>query len=434
MLVGMGPGRIGSVGVGSDGSVLTADHTASAGVRWMAGMGGLIPSGPAQNHTFVSGDIADPASYWGATAVKILPTWTPTESGSLLFVAPADNGDPNWAAQELAVYIWEGDVANVDYPDATSASGSFGTGTNPQYLFKSMATVFSNFVQAVTYHVTAGQTYTIILNDTSGLAGSTLDLAATMNCLYQFGGWSTLPPPPPVGLVNWSVAKDAAGQLVWVAGPIDDAGVGQSCTAFGGDDAGNSAGGSYSLAEGSLTSTLGFRCHAEGYKTIAGGVTSHAEGYHTHTYRVSEHGTSGGQFTDGSPAQVSTFTACRETADATPSNLVIGYGNGMVQTVDMPLTETTLSTVSGRIGARNSDGSVCKSWSFVATVDRAASTSRMVGSPTITVLAADSGASAWTITLATSTNGVAIVATGQAATTIRWVGSIEIVETRFGQT
>jgi hypothetical protein len=79
------------------------------------------PVGPAQSYTFVSGDASDPASWYGSGAsVKVLMTWTPTISGSQLLLGPVDT-----LSSSYQIYIWKGDVANVDYPDGTAASGSF---------------------------------------------------------------------------------------------------------------------------------------------------------------------------------------------------------------------------------------------------------------------------------------------------------------------
>ena len=133
-----------------------------------------------QSHTFGSGDMADPASWYGATPVKVWGTWTPTVSGTMLLLPPTDV-----AGSSFDLYVWQGDRPNVDYPDATAASGSFSGGVESDSTLGDPAHMV----------VTGGQVYTLILVDWSGTAGNTLSLDALTSSLASFGGLDAPFPP-----------------------------------------------------------------------------------------------------------------------------------------------------------------------------------------------------------------------------------------------
>jgi hypothetical protein len=76
-----------------------------------------------------------------------------------------------------------------------------------------------------------------------------------------------------------------------------------------------------------------------------------------------------------------------------------------------------------------------KAWKLEGAIKRGAGvgTAAIVGTVTTTVLAADTGASTWTVTATadTTNGGLAITVTGQASTTIRWVCKVETTELTF---
>lgn len=77
-----------------------------------------------------------------------------------------------------------------------------------------------------------------------------------------------------------------------------------------------------------------------------------------------------------------------------------------------------------KVSARQSGADVVKGWIITGLVKRTGSTVTIVGTPTISVLGADAGASAWTLTVAVdSTNkAVQLVGTGTSSTYIYWTG------------
>ena len=88
------------------------------------------------------------------------------------------------------------------------------------------------------------------------------------------------------------------------------------------------------------------------------------------------------------------------------------------------------SVIAGVTGAGNT-----KAWTLEGAIKRGAGvgTTAIVGTVTTTIVAADAGASTWTVTATadTTNGGLAITVTGQASTTIRWVAKAETAEMTF---
>lgn len=86
--------------------------------------------------------------------------------------------------------------------------------------------------------------------------------------------------------------------------------------------------------------------------------------------------------------------------------------------------------IAGVTGAGDTKG-----WTVEGVIKRGAGvgTTALVGTPTVTSLYADAGATTWSITATADTTrgGLAITVTGQAATTIRWVAQIRTTEMTY---
>lgn len=89
-----------------------------------------------------------------------------------------------------------------------------------------------------------------------------------------------------------------------------------------------------------------------------------------------------------------------------------------------------VSVIAGVTGAGNT-----KAWTLEGAIKRGANaaSAAIVGTVTTTIVAADAGASTWTVTATANTTlgGLAITVTGQAATTIRWVAKAETAEMTY---
>jgi hypothetical protein len=71
-----------------------------------------------------------------------------------------------------------------------------------------------------------------------------------------------------------------------------------------------------------------------------------------------------------------------------------------------------------------------KAWELKALVKYVAGTPTLIGSVSSTVIAASSGASAWTATLNFS-NAYFVAVTGEAAKSIRWVADVSAVDVGY---
>jgi hypothetical protein len=123
-----------------------------------------------------------------------------------------------------------------------------------------------------------------------------------------------------------------------------------------------------------------------------------------------------------------------QTTDATTTTLrsdtsAAGTGN------QLTLPNNSAYYVRGSVIANVTGGGNTKAWTLEGAIKRGANaaSTAVVAAFTTTVVAADAGASTWTIAVsADTTNGcLKVDVTGQAATTIRWVCKLETTEVTF---
>ncbi|MGE4334956.1 MAG: DUF2793 domain-containing protein [Pigmentiphaga sp.] len=130
-------------------------------------------------------------------------------------------------------------------------------------------------------------------------------------------------------------------------------------------------------------------------------------------------------------AQVRRLPISIGTTDATQTTLTSNQGAAEA-TNQMALADSEAVRVKGSVVARQNTTGDMKTWDLSGSFKRGsgAGTIAAVGTPSVVVGDADSGASAWTVTLdADTTNGaVRVRVTGEASKTIRWVGHLEVVE------
>jgi len=132
--------------------------------------------------------------------------------------------------------------------------------------------------------------------------------------------------------------------------------------------------------------------------------------------------------------QMAFLVLARQTTDATATVLTsTSSAASTTNQVILPNNSAyyfVVTVIAGVTGAGNT-----KSWELKGAIKRGAGvgTTAIVGSVTTTVIAADAGASTWTVTATadTTNGGLAITVTGQAATTIRWVAKVETTEMTY---
>jgi hypothetical protein len=133
-------------------------------------------------------------------------------------------------------------------------------------------------------------------------------------------------------------------------------------------------------------------------------------------------------------SQASLLILGTQTTDATAtvlrSNTSAASGTNQVILPNNSAYYFKVSVISGVTGGGNT-----KAWTLEGAIKRGANaaSTAIVGSVTTTVVAADAGASTWTVTATadTTNGGLAITFTGQAATTIRTVAKVESTEMTF---
>jgi hypothetical protein len=193
----------------------------------------------------------------------------------------------------------------------------------------------------------------------------------------------------------------SSGNSSVVIGGSSGTASGLSSTVLGGDT--NTASGDYSTAGGRYATTRG-----------ATGATSYASG----------------RFSSTGDAQVSRFVLRGTTTNATPS-AVAADGSSLNAANQVTLPNDHAFAFKARVIARSTTGDVAM-WTIEGVIKRGASaaTTAFVGTPTVTQVAADAGASTWATGAANeTTNGLLqITITGAASTTIHWVAEVETVE------
>lgn len=133
-------------------------------------------------------------------------------------------------------------------------------------------------------------------------------------------------------------------------------------------------------------------------------------------------------------AQTALLILGRQTTDATTTRLASNNASASTSN-QLTLPNNSAYYVRGSCIANVTGGGDTKAWTFEAAIKRGANaaSTALVGTVIKNVMAADTGAATWDITIsADTTNGaLSVSVTGQAATTIRWVCKIETTEVTF---
>jgi hypothetical protein len=193
------------------------------------------------------------------------------------------------------------------------------------------------------------------------------------------------------------------------------------------------AGGNYSFTAGRANTASGDRAVGIGESNNITGDHSFGSGYAS-----SDRGKYGAQlwssgfFVTAGDAQAYRSTLRIQTTDATPTRITTdGAAAGAANSLTLPSTGS--NKCEGFIVARNTSTGATATWTVkwaIKTTGTVGSTT-LIGSPSITQDFADVGTTTWVVAItADTTNGAsAITVTGAAATTVRWVANIAVVET-----
>ena len=231
---------------------------------------------------------------------------------------------------------------------------------------------------------------------------------------------------------DWSTIGGGWGNIASGAGSVI-AGGGNN----GGVVAGNTASGSYAAILGGTGNTAGGTGAAilGGRLNSASGQWSTAIGYQALTRSIQgQVSFTGNIISTGGDSQASMLVLSRQTTDATATALASSSSAaGTTNQVILPNNSAYYFKV--RVIAGVTGGGNTKAWTLEGAIKRGAGvgTTAIVGTVTTTIVAADAGASTWTVTATadTANGGLAITVTGQASTTIRWVAKAETTEMTF---
>jgi hypothetical protein len=124
----------------------------------------------------------------------------------------------------------------------------------------------------------------------------------------------------------------------------------------------------------------------------------------------------------------------RETTNAT-ATVLASDANAAATTNQITLPNNSAYSFRGQVIAGKTAAGDTKGWSIEGVIKRGANAAStvLVGTPTVTSLYADAGASTWAVAVtANATLGcITITVTGQAATTIRWVAQVRTTEMTY---
>lgn len=248
--------------------------------------------------------------------------------------------------------------------------------------------------------------------------------------------------------IDWQKSRNnalnvASGANAVISGGYDNRASNTYSAIIGGTT--NISSGSASTAGGSSNTASGANSFAIGFAVTASGDTSFACGsggtadaiYSMVTGRnarargiTAVHAFSSGNVSSAGDVQARRLHVFCNTTDATLKALTAG-GAAASATNNIAIPTAGAAAFRAIVCAKQvSAGTDCKSWEVTGLIKNPAGTISFVGTPTVTVIAADAGAAAWTLTVAAD-NTLKVLrldATGAAATGIYWSGVIEVAE------
>ncbi len=238
-------------------------------------------------------------------------------------------------------------------------------------------------------------------------------------------------------VIGGGIYNKASGAYSCVPGGYNNtaSGSGAFCTGFGSSVAGFAAGaigsscvvnGSSSFASGSTVTVSGAESFGWGNTNTADAPNSSAGGLQAHTRGISCIAESSGGLAGSGSSQHRRFVLKRDTSNNTPAQLITGSAGSPSATNQVNLQNGSATIVTGSLVARDLTSGDTSTWTFSAALKRYAAVTSLVGSATVTLVAADSGASTWAfaITADVTNDCVAFTVTGETGKAIRWVATI----------
>lgn len=189
--------------------------------------------------------------------------------------------------------------------------------------------------------------------------------------------------------------------------------------------------GTYAAAGGTSAIAIGYGsaigCSANQNCSLAIGPASNTDFIGEFTYGT-------GAFSIAGDAKISFAVLHFQTTNATQAKIGIGAGATTTQpSANLLLLNDSTNMFDVDIVARNTaTDTESKVWNlkFGARRGTSAANTFLIGTPTKTVYGEDTGTSSWDVTALadTSFGGVAVMVTGEAGKTIRWVGNVRMTK------
>jgi hypothetical protein len=394
-------------------------------VSLSAGVSGTLPvanGGTGQTTQTAAFDALDPLTTKGDVIVHNGTNSVRLPVGTNAYVLTADSTlaeGIKWAAAGagggLTNFV---EAKNTTSPNATipvESLSAAGAETNIDVAFKPKGT------GAITAHISDGATaggnkrgtYATDWQRSRGAA----DQVASGN-YSVIGGGDTNKATNLFATVAGGSTNEATGSESFIGGGTNNIASANDASVVGGIL--NSASGQYT----SIGGGYGNQANAD-YSTVPGGQQATTRGIKGRlAYASGQIGTKG-------DAQWGKYVIRRETTDATASALT-STGGAASTTNGVILPNNSTYTFKGLVSARNTANGDSSGWEFTGVIKRGANAAAtaLVAAVTPTLIAQDAGAATWVlaVTADTTNGGLSVTVTGVAATTIRWVATIDTTE------
>jgi hypothetical protein len=392
-----------------NGLLLTlASATGAAGFRLPHG---AAPSAP------VDGDVWTTSAggmYVRINGVTVGPL-AASGGGGLTNWTEAVNGSSPNATIPVVSWVATNAATNVDVALVTKGNGSISA----HVANSSTSGGNKRGRNSVDWQKTRSASANVASGDNSTIGGGEDNLANSSWATVAGGSGNSASNSNAV--VGGGANNTASGSVAVVAGGSGNSATNTSAGVLGGS--GNTATGQYSSALGGLNGTA-----SGDYGTVLGGRSATTRGCQNAMARAAVT-----FLVSASDTQWRDFIFLADTTDNTPEVMTAnnsptpGTGNTII------LPDSSVYIVRGYISARQQSTGDVKAWMFEVVIKRnanAAATS-IVGTPTITVIAADAGlgstnATGSVIALSANTTlgGLAITITGETSKNIKWAARI----------
>ena len=285
--------------------------------------------------------------------------------------------------------------------------------------------------------VVLGGNNNLALNSRSAVLGGSSNSASGLSSAVV-GGSSNTASGQYASVVGGASNTASGTQAVVVGGSSNSA---SNTNAFVGGGTSNTAsgqhafvgGGSGNLANQSFSAVVGGASNqaTAQLSSVFGGANGSTRSIQGYTVFPASDGPVDGQV---GKQQLATLLLGRQTTDATATRLTSNT-SGATTTNQVILPNNSAYTFQGTCIANVTGGSTTSGWKFDGVIKRGANaaSTTLVAAVTPTLIAQDVAAATWVlaITADTTNGGIAVTVTGAAATTIRWVSTIETTEVTF---